>query len=167
MAKTRSQSRRESSISSQSLSIQTNNKFKKKSKSKAIKNPPEMKKCCIRLTRLDPNQINLLQKNENLLKPNKIESKKYNLRTRSVASPIINKKPKKSIQQIVAMSQSALYTSKAIRVWENTKKNEKTNNVEIFVNQIVCARMSGHRPWPAKVDSFQRNGVSLTFFWDQ
>lgn len=73
-------------------------------------------------------------------------------------------KPKKSLNQIVALSQMALQTSKAIRMWDILKKQFVSSKVNLIVGQIVSGRMSGHRPWPAKIESFERNGVLLKFY---
>lgn len=168
MAKTRSQSRRNNEISSQTSSTRSNNIKKSKVKTKEFKVPLEMKTCRVRLLKLNQNQINLLMNGVNAEKTIKTEEKqplkKYDFRARPDVPVIATEKSKKSLQQIVALSQSALYTSKAIRIWDCVTKEAKKNNVEIRVNQIVCGRMSSHRPWPAKLESFQKNGVLLKFF---
>lgn len=166
MAKTRSQSRRANEHAIQTSSRE-NNKKKSKSKTTVFKVPPEMQKCHIRLIRLDPKKINFLL-NDEQSQPQFVDEKqpkkKYNFRSRSDLPVFSTEKPKKSLKQIVAISQSVLYTSKAMRIWETIKKEAKKNNVEIKCDQIVCARMSGHRPWPAKLESFQKNGILLKFF---
>lgn len=58
----------------------------------------------------------------------------------------------------------AFCTAKAIRIWENLKKEIVKYKIEMKVDQITCARMAGHRPWPAKIVGFQKNGIKLTFF---
>lgn len=74
-----------------------------------------------------------------------------------------NKKVEKSLKELVIASQMALCTAKAIRIWENLKKENAKVGRKLEVGQIVCARMSGHRPWPSKIDALQKNGIKLTF----
>lgn len=62
------------------------------------------------------------------------------------------------------MTQSALHTSKAVRIWDKLKKSAEKLPVKLYLNRIVCGRMSGYRPWPAEIESFDKNGVSVKFF---
>lgn len=120
---------------------------------------PDEMKCIVRLNRLRQTDI------ANLIKTEMKSPKKYELRKRETAKvDKIETKPKKKLNQIVAMSQVALHTSKAIRMWDILKKNFAKTKGNLNVGQIVCGRMSGHRPWPAKVESFERNGVMLKFY---
>lgn len=153
MAKTRSQSRNQTKIPTQSLKVS----FKRDTKpKKKTQNRPKMKDCFIRLDRIDPARI------ESLSVPNK-----YNLR-KQASSKTERKKliPSTSIKPsiiatTVALSQSALHTSRAARMWEKLKK--QISNVTLNIDDLVCARMSGHRPWPAKIIEFKRNGTLLFF----
>lgn len=43
-------------------------------------------------------------------------------------------------------------------------KKKENPNALVKTSDIVCARMSGHRPWPAKVLEFKRNGTLLKFY---
>lgn len=61
---------------------------------------------------------------------------------------------------MIATSNAALHSSRAIRLWDELKKQKR---VDLNVNDIVCARMAGHRPWPAKILEFKKNGVLLEF----
>lgn len=158
MAKTRSQSHRER----QPLNaLKTSAKLSKKLKTERktivapIRVPSEMLTCCVKLDRLTPEQINDLTQGK----------KKYALRKRpSIISVDTIPKPKKPLGQIVALSQAALYTSKASRIWDHLKKDVAKKTLKLDVDQIVCARMAGHRPWPAKIESFGKSGVNLLFF---
>lgn len=156
MAKTRSQSRRESVLpASVSKSLSKNLKAKKP-KSKNSKIPHEFPNCRVILTRLQPNEISIL------LSGSKSEPKRvYEMRKRE-PKLITVAESQKSMKQLVAVSQMALCTSRAIRLWDALKKQKDKDQLKI--DDIVCARMAGHRPWPAKVISFQRNGVKLSFF---
>lgn len=153
MAKTRAQTRAQTRKKTEVTSNQINN-FKKM----------KMKECCIRLDKLTPNQINEMINKKTIKICVDKEKKTYELRKR-VTNPVISiQKPKKSINQIVAMSQSALHTSKAIRLWDKLKKQYEKKPVHLYLDQVVCARMSGYRPWPAEIKSFEKNGVSVLFF---
>lgn len=152
MAKTRSQTRKEATS-------------KKKVLTKKLK-PQATSNCSVQLKRLTETDFAQLMKAEDFVrfkKANEIPKKKYELRNRENVKKI-ESKPKKRFNQIVAMSQSALYTSKAIRLWDKLTENFVKSKGKLHVEQIVCGRMSGHRPWPAKVQSFGRNGVSLFFY---
>lgn len=120
------------------------------------------------MKKLTPNQINLWLLGQPTNQTDKcIPKNNYSLRKRVplVCSPIIPfKRAQKSFKEIAVASQMALCTAKAIRIWENLTKENAKNNVPLKIGQIVCARMSGHRPWPSKIVSFQKNGIKLTFF---
>lgn len=129
----------------------------KKSKKATFKIPTEMK-CFVLLRKLSQNDVAKLTGIEDK------STKKYELRKREPVKMVeIDLKPKRSLNQIVAMSQMALHTSKAIRMWDILKKQFAKSKVSLNVGQIVCGRMSGHRPWPAKIESFEKNGVLLKF----
>lgn len=159
MAKTRSQSRSENDRKvlkrTQKNAVILPKKIKQK-KAVAVKIPNIMN-CVVNLDRLTQSEISRLTKTEVKL------DKKYNFRKRETV-PKIEPKPKKSLNQIVAMSQAALHTSKAIRMWDISKKVFAKSKVDLSVGQVVCGRMSGHRPWPAKIESFEKNGVMLKFY---
>lgn len=131
---------------------------------------PVMKECRVRLTRIDLSKINLICPTEKGIDKSKenahVElSKSYDLRKRTQKATVeIQIKKSKSVQQLVACSQAALYTSRAARLWELLKKENPHRNHPIKIDDIVCARMAGHRPWPAQITSFPRNGVQLKFF---
>lgn len=153
MAKTRSQTRNDA------LQSKLSKNLKKKTSKKNIVsfgNRVVLKDCFIRLDRVDLNLINKSTKKE---EPN--EKKSYDLRIKKPCPPKEIVQPR-SLKQIVAISQAALYTSKAIRIWDGMKKRYLKESLS--VDQIVCARMSGHRPWPAKILKFQKNGTQLFFF---
>lgn len=63
----------------------------------------------------------------------------------------------------MATSQAALFTSRAVRLWQVMKKDHK-NLITLKIGDVVCGRMAGHRPWPAKIISFEKNGTQLHFF---
>lgn len=153
MAKTRSQSRTEQSCSS--LKPKLSQKLKQK-KCKL----PVIRECYVILPRNNTKDITLLSQNNT-----QTHTKSYNLRAKVVptASAITERKEKasKSLKQLVALSQAALYTSKAARLWEALKKQKRD---KVQVNDIVCARMAGHRPWPGKVNSFSKKGTLIEFF---
>lgn len=72
-----------------------------------------------------------------------LPSKRYSLRDKVTPVPVkIQKKP---LNQIIATSQAALFTSRAIRIWDNAKKLQ-AKKFELKIDDIVCARMAGHRP---------------------
>lgn len=64
----------------------------------------------------------------------------------------------------MATSQAALFTSRAVRLWEVLKKDKNKKVMELKIGDVVCGRMAGHRPWPAKIISFRKNGTELHFF---
>lgn len=159
MAKTRAQTRKEESEKKLAKNL------KKKSTKKGTIRIGEtvLKSCTIRLERIDLNTVNNV--NRNVPKNAENGTKKYDLRTKNLCSANNSQAkvvPPKSIKQIVAISQAALHTAKAIRIWENIKK-QHTKDI-LTVSQLVCARMSGHRPWPAKILKFQKNGIQLKFY---
>lgn len=119
---------------------------------------PVLKECFVRLDRMD-----MTKYRSSIEQP---VTTKYKLRERTVIDETLKKLPRqpKPINQIVALSQAALYTSKAVRIWEQIKKVVLTQKIQIKVNDIVCGRMAGHRPWPSKVVEFKRNGTQLHFF---
>lgn len=159
MAKTRSQTKRENdSVKKNKIGLNKLSKTIKQHKTVAIKVPSEMK-CFVLIRKLSQADIYKLKGTEKELE------KTYELRKREPVKVDENRlKAKKSLHQIVALSQMALQTSKAIRMWDVLKKQFVKSKVNLIVGQIVCGRMSGHRPWPAKIESFERNGVLLTFY---
>lgn len=161
MAKTRSQVRREKELTLKPSSELSKNLKQKKSNKKNNKVPHEFKNCKVRLTRLSQNEITMML--HGITQNNECEPKKYELRKRAPVEATIMKTTS-SLNQLVAASQMALYTSKAIRIWEVLKKQHEKSQINLQVGQIVCARMAGHRPWPSKVVSQQKNGVKLSFF---
>lgn len=74
------------------------------------------------------------------------------------------KKPKQNdkFTQLVANTQFTLRSAKALRIWESLKKMQ--TNLNLKLNQIVCARMSGYRPWPGIVKKIKKNGIDIKFF---
>lgn len=160
MAKTRSQSKADSAKkSSFDFKIsKTSNQIKKTNRQTSQVSIPRIVECFVRLTKLDKNVI------ANLTAPRKlIDDQPKNVRVlRERKSPQLTIKPKKNLSQIVAISKAALHTSKAMRVWEQLKK--QNSKEKLVINQMVLARMSGHRPWPAKVTQFKKNGLCLFFF---
>lgn len=146
MAKARSQSRIEAS----------SKKLKKKMK--------EYQNCYVRLNRLKPDEIKILLigQSSSIDKPKSM--KKYDLRKRMPNINVVVEKPNKSLMKIVAASQAALCTAKAMRIWEALKKQSYKEKIQLNVNQIVCARMSGHRPWPARIISFEKIGTKIIFY---
>lgn len=173
MAKTRLQAQRER----QSSSIVTKFSPKKLSKNlkrtktthqnqKIIKVSHQMIECRVRLTKLSPTQINFWLNGQPAKQEKDCEKKTYELRKRiPTANCVSMTKPiEKSLKQLAVASQNALCTAKAIRIWESIKKQIAKNIIQLEINQIVCARMSGHRPWPAKVIAIQKNGIKLFFF---
>lgn len=150
MAKTRSQTRLQARSETASRTKRTAN-LKVNFKRNIV-----MKDCRVRLDRIDLTKINSIYKID-------LKGKSHNLRKRAKVVNVVTK-PIKPLNQIVALSQAALYTSRAVRIWDTLKKQCTKNMVKIQQNDIVCARMSGHRPWPAKVVEFKRNGVQLHFF---
>lgn len=176
MAKTRSQTKLQTSLpQSARTNTLSQNLKQKKNKTSSL---PAVRDCCIKLTRIyvnkidwkriDVNKIDLSKcdlgfpKKTQAFGQKKLDSKGYNLRKKATPKPLLNPKPvSKSMNQIIASSNTALYTSRAMRMWDTIKKQK---NIEIKKNAIVCARMAGHRPWPAKVTDFKRNGVMLKFY---
>lgn len=115
-----------------------------------------MKDCRVRLDRINLTEIN------SICNINSGE-KSHNLRKRATIENLVTKKVK-PLNQIVAQSQAALFTSRAVRMWDALKKQCTKNKIKIHENDVVCARMSGHRPWPSRVIEFKRNGVLLHFY---
>lgn len=154
MAKTRSQTRNENKKSPPSLKVPMKHATKKQ-------NFPVIKDCCVKLDRLKPDQM-VTPKIDILKVP------KYKLRERvndkvEKTKPIKPSKPlKPSITTTVALSQAALYTSRAVRLWEQKKK--ENSKISLEIGDLVCARMPGHRPWPSKIIEFKRNGTFLQFY---
>lgn len=156
--KTRSQTRAETKLKSTA----TNRKIKKNNR---IEKSHKIKECVVRLDRLNLNQIaNLIETQTKDLITVETPRKRYTLRNRVKVTNELPTKEKKPLLQIVAMSQAALYTAKAIRIWDVIRKQSIKDKVQLNVNQIVCARMSGHRPWPARVVSLEKNGIALKFY---
>lgn len=110
-----------------------------------------LKEVRVSLTRTDMSQYIAANKNS------KIDSTKKN------QPESFKNKETKNLKQIVALSQSALYCARAVRLWDQLKKNID-KNIKFALNDIVCARMSGHRPWPAIISEFKKNGTVLKFF---
>lgn len=156
--KTRSQTRAETKVKSTAR----DGKIKK---NKRIEKNHKIRECVVRLDRLNSHQIaNLIEPQTKDLITVETLNKKYALRNRVKLTNERPIKEKKPLLQIVAMSQAALYTAKAIRIWDQIRKQAVKDKVQLNANQIVCARMSGHRPWPARVVSFEKNGISLKFY---
>lgn len=167
MAKTRSQTKRDNSsclkVPSQPVKKLSKNLKRNKPKLNEIKVPQDFQICRVRLTKLTPDQIDFWLQGKSTDSSESVSKKIYELRTRPL--PIIPvKRAEKSLKQLVVSSQMAFCTAKAIRIWENLKKQNAKNSIQLKVNQIVCARMSGHRPWPSKIVAIQKNGIKLTFF---
>lgn len=159
MAKTRSQTRNQAP---QKQTTRKNGVAKRKPKYSKAKqnNTPVLKECVVRLQRID------LKKylNESCEAKQSPARTVYKLRERKETQPPVKMLPK-SLQQLVASSQAALYTSRAVRMWDKLKKEISGSNKNVLkVDDIVCARMTGHRPWPAKILSFKKNGTELHFF---
>lgn len=157
MAKTRSQTRNQI----QSKKTSTNLHYVSNG-SKAIFVAKEFQ---IRINKLD---ISKLQHSLAETTPVSLSNRpQYNLRQRNNSDQAaIQKnevKPMKSLNQIVAMSQAALYTARATRMWDQIKK-QKENNFKLNVDDIVVGRMAGHRPWPCKIIGIQKIGIKLSFF---
>lgn len=164
MAKTRSQTRIQAQTQAKVTTRSLKQKLKKNTTlkqcdtnlKKKIQSFPVMKECFIRLDRIDLTRVDSLN-----------VRKKYNLR-KSLHCKTEEKKEmppkplKTSVGLTVALSQSALYTSRAARLWEK-KKKEISSNVSLQIDDVVCSRMAGHRPWPAKIVEFKRNGTLLRF----
>lgn len=174
MAKTRSQTKHQREMP-QRPNLSRNLKHKKTMKKSNL--PAVIKNCSIKLTKIDVHRIDWnrfdikqidlskihlgFPKVEQALGQKKTGCKGYNLRKIATPKPEPILKPaSKSMNKIVASSNVALYTSRAIRMWEALKKH---NKVEIKENDTVCARMAGHRPWPSKVLQFKTNGVLMKF----
>lgn len=149
--------------SKQKIPKQKNPKQKnsKQKNSKQIKVPIEFI-CSVRLTRLSQNEIAIMLHGKT--KNDKFEPNKYDLRKRAAPSEAKTVKPINNVRTLVAASQMAFYTAKAIRIWDDLKKKNGKNTISLQVDQIVCARMAGHRPWPSKVLKTQKNGIQLFFF---
>lgn len=174
MAKTRSQTKRQTELArtkSRSLML-------KKTIGKTHSPAEIVQNCCVKLLRLDlhkidctqiyVHQIDLTKRNLGLTRmkktvdQKKLDSKRYNLRKVTTAKPLQALKPvRRPMTQLIASSNAALHTSRAIRLWDELKKRK---SVDLKMNDIVCARMSGHRPWPSKILEFKKNGVSLRFY---
>lgn len=126
----------------------------------------KLKECVIRLTRINLAEVastNIHFNNKPLS-----SSLAYNLRNKSLPkndrSVKCVLKRSKPLNQIVATSQAALYSARAMRIWDTVKKQCIQNNISIKLNDVVCARMAGHQPWPSVVEKFKKNGVELKFF---
>lgn len=95
---------------------------------------------------------------------NTVPCSQYSLRTRQKIqlkpSSALNIATEKTIMQLALQTQSALCSSRALRLWNILKK--RPNKIE--VGQVVCARMSGYRPWPAKIEQMKKNGVLVRFY---
>lgn len=155
MAKTRSKTRQES-LKSTEMPKRPTKMFSRKLKA--------MQTCRVLLTRLSPNEINVWLHGQAKNRTDTcVPKKEYQLRKRAPTA-IIPKSAPKSLLQLVSASKMALHTAKAIRIWENLKRQNDIKNMKLELDQIVCARMSGHRPWPSKIVAFQKNGIKLTFF---
>lgn len=161
MAKTRSQTRNETKAAPK-LKTPVNS-FKKPKiniKKKNLNEKPvfimrDCFDCFVRLEQID----------STLLKKYKLQNKndsnnQAQAREEKKETPPKSLKP--SILAIVASSQSALYTSRAVRLWEQKKK--EIFNAPLHVNALVCARMAGHRPWPAIIVEIKKNGTLLRFY---
>lgn len=170
MAKTRSQKSKEKDQSpdkhnaklSQNLKQkQPKQKKTKQKKSKQMNIPIEFN-CSVRLTRLSQSEITIML--HGITENYKFEPKKYDLRKRSAPREAVPVKTTNNVKTLVAASQMAFYTAKAIRIWDDLKKKYGKNQISLQDEQIVCARMAGHRPWPSKVLKTQKNGVKLYFY---
>lgn len=156
--KTRSQTRADAKSMSFSAELHKKNNDGKIKKNKCVGKKFKLKECVVRLNRLE---IIEPQTNNSIAKS---PPGRYTLRNRVETTKECPVKERKPLLQVVAMSQAALYTAKAIRIWEQIKKQAVKDKVQLNVNLIVCARMAGHRPWPARILSFEKNGVSLIFY---
>lgn len=161
MAKTRSQTRAQTRKEESSLQPNLSRRLKKKQPEKNNSNRAiQIRDFVIRLDRLKPNEIAAL------IEPNKKDSHNNGDRVlrpkKNVPIPIPKERPPKPINQIVALSQTALFTSKALRIWDALRKTHSKAKLEM--KDIVLARMSGHRPWPARITEFNRRGTLLFFF---
>lgn len=157
MAKTRSQTRNEANKKKLAQNLKKTIKKNTLTIGKTV-----LKDCFIRLERIDSNVV---IKNKTIAKNAESDVNGYNLRKKNLPVQLPAQKkqnPPKSLSQIVAKHQSVLHTSKAIRIWDELKQRHL--NASLLVDQIVCARMAGHRPWPAKVLKFQKNGTQLFFY---
>lgn len=154
MAKTRSQSRREN-----------DDPLTKKSLSKKLKAKIATTNCVVRLNKLTNDDFAKLMNEQDFARMKRIgENKKYNLRKRGNENVAETKpKPQKPLNQIVAMSQAALYTSKAMRMWDILTKQFIKSKEILSIGQLVCARMSGHRPWPSKIETDTFTGFNGFF----
>lgn len=159
MAKTRAQTRKESE---KKLAKSLKKSVPKKNTIRI--GETIIKSCTVRLERVDLKAVN--DASQNVHKQTENNTNNYNLRTKNSSNASDSQTkvviPAKSVKQLVAISKAALHTAKAIRIWDNIKK-QHTKDV-LTVDQIVCARMAGHRPWPSKILKFQKNGVQLLFY---
>lgn len=149
MAKTRSQSRCENVAPSKIASNSSQISKEKKKVHKPKKN--QMKICRVSLIRLSATALERMIGDIENSSANKPPRSVENDQTRSLrprAPPkIVEKVPKKALNQIVVLSQAALCTSKAIRIWDNLKKDQKMNEIKVIEQDIVCARMAGRLHW--------------------
>lgn len=162
MAKTRSQSR----AAKQSFGIKINKTSSQiKKTNRQAKNQvdlPRIVECFVRLNRLDKNMIATLTASNQCINTRVLRERNATQLSSRVTAGQPTIKPKKSVNQIVAISKAAIHTSKAMRLWEQTRKLSPKDTLNI--DQIVLSRMSGHRPWPARVTRHQKNGIALFFF---
>lgn len=120
-------------------------------KGKKCKNDaPILKQVVIRLSIIDLSELNLINSQKITANKKKSEQKFSEM-----------KKKSKPLSQVVALSQAALFTSRAVRFWEKIKQMQNKN---VSIDDLVSARMAGHRPWPAKIQEFKRNGTQVKFY---
>lgn len=162
MAKTRSQTRKEEcSLQTTGLQAKLSQRLKKQPKKSGNIRVLQMKDCVSRLNRLKADEISAL------IATKKADPNTSNcrvLRQRENVS-ISKEKTPRSVNQLVALSQTALFTSRALRVWDVIKK--KNTRAKLDIDDVVLARMSGHRPWPGKITKFGKNGTFVYFFGTQ
>lgn len=115
---------------------------KKRSVNKRNKMKFEQKSLTIKLKRLSPNDINLL------LNPPKLS--KYNLRSHNQASKLIVE------NSVISVNEKQLATiSKSNLIWNQIINR---SNEDFHPTQLILAKMSHFRPWPARINSVFKVG---------
>lgn len=114
----------------------------------------QAKPCYVKIARLDPIKIQRYLKPQIERKEDgEIDDRKqYSLRTRRQVNTVkenkslkTNTKPKMNIN----------------RAWSDLKKK---STKQFNKDDIVCARVRGFRPWPAKIESIVLTSVKVKFF---
>lgn len=76
----------------------------------------------------------------------------------------VEKKKNRNNGQVALRSHSNIHGARAMKNWNAAKKIVKQSKIQLTEGDIVIARMAGHRPWPGKIESFQKNGVEIIFY---